>query len=47
MVGTHLPSLDVDSYNVETRDDEGFLGDRITKAAFRDVIDHLRKVLRM
>jgi hypothetical protein len=23
-----------------------FLGDRITKAAFRDVIDHLRKLLR-
>src|SRR6266550_5401016 len=44
--GTHLPSVDVDSYNLETRDDEGFLGERITKAAFRDVIDHLRKLLR-
>jgi hypothetical protein len=44
--GNHLPSVEVDSYNVEIRDDEGFLGDRITKAAFRDVIDHLRKLLR-
>ena len=44
--GTHLPSVEVDSYNLETRDDEGFLGDRITKAAFRDFIDDLRKLLR-
>jgi hypothetical protein len=44
--GTHLPSVEVDSYNVEIRDDEGFLGDRITNAAFRDVIDRLRKLLR-
>jgi hypothetical protein len=41
-----LPSVEVDSYNLETRDDEGFLGDRITKAAFRDFIDDLRKLLR-
>jgi predicted NBD/HSP70 family sugar kinase len=44
--GTHLPSVEVDSYNLETRDDEGFLGDRITRAAFRDFIDDLRKLLR-
>jgi predicted NBD/HSP70 family sugar kinase len=44
--GTRLPSVEVDSYNVETRDAEGFLGDRITKAAFREVIDDLRKLLR-
>ena len=44
--GTHLPSVEVDSYNLETQDDEGFLGDRITRAAFRDFIDDLRKRLR-
>jgi len=43
---TRLPSVGVDSYNVEIRDDEGLLGDRITSAAFREVIDHLRKLLR-
>jgi hypothetical protein len=42
----HLPSVEVDSYNLEIRDEEGFLGDRVTKAAFRDFIDDLRKLLR-
>ena len=27
----HLPSVDVDSYNVELKDDEGFIGDRASK----------------
>jgi predicted NBD/HSP70 family sugar kinase len=44
--GTRLPSVVVDSYNVEIRDEDGFLGDRITKRAFCEVIDHLRKLLR-
>jgi hypothetical protein len=44
--GTRLPSVVVDSYNVEIRDEDGFLGDRITKSAFCEVIDHLRKLLR-
>jgi hypothetical protein len=44
--GTHLPSVEVDSYNLEIRDDEGFIGDRITTATFRDFIDDLRKLLR-
>jgi predicted NBD/HSP70 family sugar kinase len=44
--GTHLPSVEVDSYNLETRDDEGFVGDRITRAAFRDFVDNLRQLLR-
>src|SRR5262249_17547881 len=44
--GTRLPSVEVDSYNVEIRDEDGFLGDRITKSAFCEVIDHLRKLLR-
>src|SRR5919108_2183571 len=44
--GRHLPSVEVDSYNLEIRDDNGFVGDRIKKAAFRDFIDDLRKLLR-
>src|SRR5438874_8254200 len=44
--GAHLPSLEVDRYNVEIRDDGGFVGDRITSTAFRDFVDDLRKLLR-
>src|SRR5437660_2814564 len=44
--GTRSHSVVVDSYNVEIRDEDGFLGDRITKSAFSEVIDHLRKLLR-
>jgi hypothetical protein len=28
---TRLPSVDLDSYNVELKDDESFLGDRASK----------------
>ena len=41
-----LPSVEVDSYNVEIKDDEGFLGDRVTKGSFREIIDNWRKTLR-
>jgi predicted NBD/HSP70 family sugar kinase len=41
-----LPSVEVDSYNVELKDDEGFLGDRASKGAFTDIIDNWRKALR-
>jgi predicted NBD/HSP70 family sugar kinase len=41
-----LPSVDVDSYNVEIKDDEGFIGDRATKGAFRQIIENWRKPLR-
>lgn len=42
-----LPSVSVDSYNLELRDDdEAFLGDRVNKRAFREMIDSLRKALR-
>lgn len=41
-----LPSVDVDSYNLEMKDDEGFLGDRASKGAFRDIIENWRKPLR-
>ena len=40
-----LPSVEVDDYNVELKDDEGFVGDRASKSAFRDIISHLRGAL--
>jgi len=43
---TRLPSVEVDSFNVELKDDEGFLGDRASKGAFRKILDSLRKPLR-
>jgi hypothetical protein len=43
---TQLPSVDVDSYNVELKDDEGFIGDRASKGAFREIIENLRSDLR-
>ena len=49
-IATHgasrLPMVDVDSYNVELKDDEGFLGDRASKGAFRAIIENWRKPLR-
>src|SRR6202795_911350 len=43
---TRLPSVEVDSYNVELKDDEGFLGDRASKGAFRKILDTLREPLK-
>ena len=43
---TCLPSVEIDSYNVETKDDEGFLGDRASKGAFRAILENWRKALR-
>ncbi len=43
---TRLPSVEVDSYNVELKDDEGFIGDRASKGAFRAIIENWRKPLR-
>jgi ROK family protein len=44
--GPRLPSVEVDSFNVELKDDEGFLGDRASKGAFREILDALRKPLK-
>ena len=38
---TRLPSVEVDSFNIELKDDEGFLGDRASKGAFRKILDAL------
>ena len=43
---SRLPSVEVDSFNIELKDDEGFLGDRASKGAFRDILDRWRKPLR-
>ena len=43
---TRLPLVEVDSFNVELKDDEGFLGDRASKGAFRKILDSLRKPLK-
>jgi ROK family len=43
---TRLPSVEVDSFNIELKDDEGFLGDRASKGAFRKILDSLRKPLK-
>jgi predicted NBD/HSP70 family sugar kinase len=43
---SRLPSVEVDDYNIELKDDEGFIGDRASKGAFRDIIENWRKPLR-
>jgi predicted NBD/HSP70 family sugar kinase len=43
---SRLPSVDVDSFNLEIKDEDGFLGDRASKGAFRDILDRWRKPLR-
>lgn len=41
-----LPAVLVDSYNVELKDQDGFLGDRANKKVFRDILEDYRKKLR-
>ena len=41
-----LPSVEVDSYNVQLKDNEGFIGDRASRGAFRNMIERIRKSLR-
>lgn len=49
-IGRHgamrLPSVDIDSFNVELKDEDGFLGDRASKGAFHDILSDLRKPFR-
>ena len=44
--GGRLPSVDIDSFNIELKDEDGFLGDRASKGAFREILDRWRKPLR-
>ncbi|MBR0971643.1 ROK family protein [Bradyrhizobium japonicum] len=41
-----LPSVDVDSFNIEMKDEDGFLGDRASRGAFRKILERWRKPLR-
>lgn len=41
-----LPAVIVDSYNIELRDRDGFIGDKASRTAFRDKLDAWRKRVR-
>jgi hypothetical protein len=41
-----LPAVEVDSYNLEVRNNGGYLGDRASKRAFQGILDRLRKPLK-
>jgi hypothetical protein len=41
-----LPAVTVDSYNVELRDADGFVGDQASNSAFRELLDEWREKLR-
>jgi hypothetical protein len=43
---SRLPSVDIDSFNIELKDEDGFLGDRASKGAFRNILDKWREPLR-
>jgi predicted NBD/HSP70 family sugar kinase len=49
-IGSHgakrLSSVEVDSYNLELKDEEGFVGDRANKGAFQEILDAWRKPLK-
>ena len=41
-----LPSVEVDSYNLEIEDEHGFVGDKANKGAFRQMLEDVRKTFR-
>jgi hypothetical protein len=41
-----LPSVTVDSYNLEVGDEDGFIGDKASKGAFWQLLDKWRRPLR-
>ena len=43
---SRLPSVDVTGFNIELKDEKGFLGDRASRGAFREILDRWRKPLR-
>ena len=49
-IGKHgaerLPSVDIDSYAIELKDENGFLGDRASKSAFSAILEGWRRPLR-
>jgi predicted NBD/HSP70 family sugar kinase len=43
---SRLPSVEIDTYNAELKDEEGFLGDRASKGAFVEILEKWREPLR-
>src|SRR3954447_5117443 len=43
---SRLPSVIVKTYNVELRDGDGFVGDRASNRAFREIVEQWRERLR-
>ena len=43
---TRLPSVEVDSYNLEIKDEDGFVGDKASRGAFHEMLDKWREPLR-
>src|SRR5215207_8825751 len=43
---SRLPWVEIDSFNLELKDEDGFLGDRANKAAFWETLEEWRKPLR-
>jgi predicted NBD/HSP70 family sugar kinase len=43
---TRLPGVTVENYNLALRDEDGFIGDRASKGAFRQFVERWRKPLR-
>jgi predicted NBD/HSP70 family sugar kinase len=41
-----LPSVEVDSYNLEIRDEDGFVGDNASRTAFKEMLEKWRQPLR-
>ena len=41
-----LPSVEIDSYNLELRDEDGFVGDKASRGAFHALLDRWREPLR-
>lgn len=42
---SQLPSVEVDTYNLEIKDEEGFVGDRASRSSFVAILDQWRKVI--
>ena len=43
---SRLSSVEVDDSNIELKDEEGFVGDKASKGAFRGILEGVRKALR-
>lgn len=43
---TRLPGVEVDSYNLEIKDEDGFIGDKASRSAFHGMLEKWREPLR-